>query len=101
MTWDLAVGQFAPIISGILGLTGSALLVLPSIMSSDSRMTMLQLQRLQTSRTQPNAYQKQMKQLLDRALKEMGFERRCLRVGLLLLCVSFLMLALHGVANLA
>ncbi|WP_367715821.1 hypothetical protein AB2N04_17200 [Nitratireductor sp. GISD-1A_MAKvit] len=99
MIWYLVAGQFAPVLSGILGLIGSAVLVLPSVVTTDSRTTMLQLQRLQASSTKPNAFQKQMKQLLDRALKEMVFERRCQRVGLLLLSLSFLLLAVHGFAN--
>lgn len=99
MIWSLVTGPFPTILSGILGLIGSAVLALPSVLTTNSRTTMLQLQRLQTSSTKPDAFQKQMKQLLDRALKEMVFERRCQRLGLLLLSLSFLLLAVHGFAS--
>ncbi|WP_048648635.1 hypothetical protein [Nitratireductor soli] len=98
---ELLVGQYAPAISGVLGLGGSVALAIPTLSSTDSRRTLVRLQRLQVTVTDPKAFDAQAKPLLDRALAEIESERRWFRRGLGLLALSFAQLVAHALVPLA
>lgn len=96
---EILVGQYAPAVSAVLGLAGSVALAIPTLSSSDSRRTLVRLQRLQVAVKDPAAFNNQAKPLLDRALSEIESERRWFRRGLGLLALSFFLLVAHSLAS--
>lgn len=96
--YELAVGDYAPLSSGIFGLVGSVVLAIPALSTADSRKTLIRLQHLQISLRNPDALKDQAESLLGRALREVDRERRMLLIGLALLAVSFAQLVAHAIA---
>lgn len=95
--FDVFIGQHAPILSGLLGLVGSACLAIPPIKSWGIRNAALTLDRLKTSERFGRIAERASAVATENLLAELRLERGFNLAGAVLLFLSFLLLILHAV----
>ena len=96
MLWDLFVGAYAPVLSGVCGLVGSACLAIPPIRSWGLRNAALTFQKLTGSRLFDRAAQRGQRVATGKLRQELKLERIFNFAGAASLFAAFLLLILHA-----
>jgi hypothetical protein len=93
--FDVFVGQYAPILSGALGISGSIALAVPPISSGDLRLVQLQLDEIE-GKIPPISHRDVKREVVREARKLLTREKYWNFVGAALLFLAFAVLLANG-----